>query len=53
MLFRSNWLMGRIPSKRWGKPDELVGAAIFLASAASTYVNGQIIYVDGGMIAAM
>ena len=49
----NNWLMGRIPSKRWGKPDELVGAAIFLASDASTYVNGQIIYVDGGMIAAM
>jgi gluconate 5-dehydrogenase len=47
------WLMGRIPAKRWGKPDELVGAAIFLASDASTYVNGQIIYVDGGMIAAM
>jgi gluconate 5-dehydrogenase len=49
----NNWLMGRIPSKRWGRPDELVGAAIFLASDASTYVNGQIIYVDGGMIAAM
>jgi len=49
----NTWLMGRIPSKRWGKPDELVGAAIFLASDASTYVNGQIIYVDGGMIAAM
>jgi len=49
----NNWLMGRIPSKRWGKPDELVGAAIFLASDASTYVNGQIIYVDGGMLAAM
>ena len=47
------WVMGRIPSKRWGRPDELVGAAIFLASAASDYVNGQIIYVDGGMIAAM
>ena len=57
MLFRSpdfnNWLMGRIPSKRWGKPDELVGAAIFLSSDAATYVNGQIIYVDGGMLAAM
>ena len=49
----NNWLMSRIPSKRWGRPDELVGAAVFLASAASDYVNGQIIYVDGGMLAAM
>jgi gluconate 5-dehydrogenase len=48
-----SWLMSRIPAKRWGKPDELVGAAIFLASDASTYVNGQTIYVDGGMLAAM
>ena len=47
------WLMSRIPSKRWGRPDELVGAAMFLASSASDYVNGQIIYVDGGMLAAM
>jgi gluconate 5-dehydrogenase len=45
--------MSRIPAKRWGKPDELVGAAIFLASDASAYVNGQTIYVDGGMLAAM
>ena len=49
----NSWLMSRIPSKRWGRPDELVGAAIFLASEASTYVNGQTIYVDGGMLAAM
>jgi gluconate 5-dehydrogenase len=45
--------MSRVPSKRWGRPDELVGAAIFLGSSASDYVNGQIIYVDGGMLAAM
>ena len=38
---------------RWGKPEELVGAAVFLASAASDYVNGQIIYVDGGMLAVL
>jgi gluconate 5-dehydrogenase len=49
----NNWLMSRIPAKRWGNPDELVGAAIFLASSASNYVNGQTIYVDGGMLAAM
>jgi gluconate 5-dehydrogenase len=49
----NNWLMSRVPSKRWGRPDELVGAAIFLASSASDYVNGQTIYVDGGMLAAM
>jgi len=45
--------MSRIPARRWGRPDELVGAAVFLASSASDYVNGQIIYVDGGMLAAM
>jgi gluconate 5-dehydrogenase len=49
----NGWLMSRIPAKRWGRPDELVGAAVFLASAASDYVNGQIIYIDGGMLAAM
>ncbi|MBV9532809.1 MAG: SDR family oxidoreductase [Bradyrhizobium sp.] len=49
----NNWLMSRIPSKRWGRPDELVGAAIFLASSAADYVNGQTIYVDGAMLAAM
>ena len=49
----NTWLMSRIPSKRWGRPEELVGAAVFLASGASDYVNGQIIYVDGGMSAAM
>ena len=49
----NNWLMSRIPAKRWGRPEELIGAAIFFASTASDYVNGQIIYVDGGMLAAM
>jgi gluconate 5-dehydrogenase len=47
------WVKGRTPARRWGKPEELVGAAIFLASAASDYVNGQIIYVDGGMLAVL
>ncbi|MGL4634479.1 MAG: SDR family oxidoreductase [Beijerinckiaceae bacterium] len=45
------WVTARTPSRRWGKPDELIGAAVFLASSASSYINGQIIYVDGGMTA--
>ncbi len=47
------WVKGRTPSKRWGKPEELIGAAVFLASPASDYINGQIIYVDGGMMAVL
>ncbi|MBB3019867.1 gluconate 5-dehydrogenase [Microvirga lupini] len=47
------WVRGRTPSGRWGTPDDLIGAAVFLASPASTYVNGQIIYVDGGMLAVL
>lgn len=43
------WVKTRTPAKRWGKPEELIGAAVFLASSASDYVNGQILYVDGGM----
>lgn len=39
----NHWLMTRISAKRWGNPDELVGAAVFLASPASDYINGQII----------
>ena len=47
------WVKARTPSRRWGKPDELVGTCVFLASAASDYVNGQIVYVDGGMSAVL
>ena len=47
------WVKGRTPARRWGRPEELVGAAIFLCSAASDYVSGQIIYVDGGMISVL
>ena len=44
------WLRSRVPQGRWGKPEDLVGAAVFLASDASAYVNGQVLYVDGGMM---
>lgn len=47
------WVKGRTPQRRWGRPDELVGTAVFLASKASDYVNGQIIYVDGGMLSVL
>jgi len=49
----NDWICARTPAARWGKPEELVGAAIFLASAASDFVNGQILYVDGGLLAAI
>ncbi|MBM6582061.1 SDR family oxidoreductase [Microvirga sp. BT689] len=47
------WVRGRTPSGRWGVPDDLIGVTVFLASPASAYVNGQIIYVDGGMLAVL
>jgi gluconate 5-dehydrogenase len=43
----------RTPAGRWGDPSELVGAAVSLASDASSFVNGQVIYVDGGLLAAL
>ncbi|MGH8326040.1 MAG: SDR family oxidoreductase, partial [Steroidobacteraceae bacterium] len=47
------WLRKRTPAGRWGRIDELQGAAIFLASKASDFVNGQTIYVDGGVLAVL
>ena len=47
------WLNGRTPSGRWGDVEELGGAAIFLASDASSFVNGHILYVDGGITASL
>jgi gluconate 5-dehydrogenase len=47
----STWVRGRTPAGRWGRADELVGALLFLVSPASDYVNGQVLYVDGGMSA--
>jgi len=47
------WVKGRTPSGRWGRPEDLIGVTVFLASAASDYINGQIVYVDGGLLAVM
>ena len=47
------WLVGRTPSRRWGEVEELGGAAVFLASDASRFVNGHILYVDGGVTATL
>lgn len=47
------WVKASNPAGRWGKPDELAGTAVYLASAASNYVNGQIIYVDGGWLSVL
>ncbi len=46
-----NWALDRTPAHRLGQRDDLVGAAIFLASAASDFVTGQVLYVDGGLTA--
>ncbi|RIH84955.1 2-dehydro-3-deoxy-D-gluconate 5-dehydrogenase KduD [Calidithermus roseus] len=48
---RSRQILERIPAGRWGEPADLVGAAVFLASPASDYVNGHILVVDGGWMA--
>ncbi|MEO1105444.1 MAG: SDR family oxidoreductase, partial [Pseudomonadota bacterium] len=47
------WIKTRTPAGRWGEPEDLVGAAIFLASRASAYVNGHMLAVDGGFLASM
>ncbi|MEM7189791.1 MAG: SDR family oxidoreductase [Pseudomonadota bacterium] len=47
------WIARRTPQGRWGELPELVGAAVFLSSAASSFVNGQTIFVDGGMTACL
>jgi len=49
----SDWLVQRTPSRRWGEVAELAGAAVFLASDASSFVNGHILYVDGAITASL
>jgi gluconate 5-dehydrogenase len=49
----NKWICGRTPAGRWGQPHELAGAAVFLASGASDFVNGQILTVDGGLLSAL
>jgi 2-dehydro-3-deoxy-D-gluconate 5-dehydrogenase len=48
---RNAEILARIPAGRWGEPEDLAGAAVFLASAASDYVHGVILPVDGGWLA--
>jgi 2-deoxy-D-gluconate 3-dehydrogenase len=47
---RSRSILERIPAGRWGTPDDVKGAVVFLASAASDYMNGAVIPVDGGWL---
>ncbi|SEG87901.1 gluconate 5-dehydrogenase [Nonomuraea solani] len=47
----TRWITGRTPAGRWGRVEDLVGPAVWLASSAADFVNGQVIYVDGGMTA--
>jgi 2-deoxy-D-gluconate 3-dehydrogenase len=49
---QSGWILGRTPMGRWGTPDDLTGAAVYLASDAAAFMTGQVLYVDGGFISA-
>ncbi|MDE6319400.1 MAG: gluconate 5-dehydrogenase, partial [Lachnospiraceae bacterium] len=46
-----SFILAKTPAQRWGTPEDLMGPALFLASEASDFVNGQILYVDGGILA--
>jgi gluconate 5-dehydrogenase len=47
------WVKSSNPARRWGKPEDLIGTAVYLASSASNYVNGQVIFVDGGWLSVL
>ena len=49
----STWLINRTPARRWGSVDELAPAAVFLASDAASFVNGHVMYIDGGVTASL
>ena len=49
----NSWVVGEIPLRRWGKPEDIAGTVVFLASRASDYINGFTIYVDGGWQASL
>lgn len=49
----NDWVRRRTPAGRWGKVEDLVGALLFLCSPASDFVNGQVLYVDGGMLSVL
>lgn len=49
----NKWVISRTPFERWGQPEDIAGTAVFLASSASDFVTGQILYVDGGWVAAL
>ncbi len=47
----NKWVLSKTPFGRWGQPNDLIGTAVFLASGASDFITGQIIYIDGGWLA--
>ena len=49
----NDWVLSSTPLRRWGQPEDLIGAGVFLASAAGDFVTGQILYVDGGWLSAL
>jgi gluconate 5-dehydrogenase len=49
----TGWVQARVPLGRWGRVEDLIGAAVFLASDAASFVTGHVLYVDGGVTAAL